>query len=233
MNSFNNIEDFLKTNLDLPYNASFHSMLHKLSLENKIVKYYKNELNSLRELRNFLVHGDMEEPLAVASEATVKRIKIIEAALISPKKIREVFKQGIVALDEHDSLEKALLIIKKKKYSQFPVIGKDGFVGLVTENGITRWLANNIDKDVISIKDTCICDVMIADEEVDSYSFLYAYDTLYDVVKTFEKGRSAHRRNFVVIVLNRKTDKVFEDDIYRILTPGDLNIIFKNIGLEK
>lgn len=230
---FNNIESFLKKSLDTTYNSSFYSMLEKVSSQNKIVNYYKEELNTLRELRNFIVHGDIASPLAIVSNETVARIKEIDRALNSPKKIREVFLPNVTALKESDKLTTALRIIKEKKFSQFPVINKDGFNGLVTENGITRWLSNNIEKDQISIKDTCICDVMIDDEEVDSYMYLYAYDSLYDVIKAFDKRRLTHRRSFVIIVLKRKTDQVLLDDIYTILTPWDLNKVYKSLGLNK
>lgn len=233
LDSFNNIEEFLKKSLNNGYNSSFYSMLDKVSRSNKIVNYYKEELNTFRELRNFIVHGDIANPLVNVSTDTVVRVKEIEKALNSPKKIREVFKPNVTALAESDNLSKALEIIKEKKYSQFPVINKDGFNGLVTENGIVKWLSKHVDKDCISIKDTCICDVMIDDEEVDSYMYLYTYDTLYDVIKAFDKGRLTHRRSFVIIVLKRKTDKVLLGDIYTILTPWDLNKVYKSLGFNE
>lgn len=232
LNSFNNIEDYLKAELNITNNSSFHHLLSQVSKRNKVVDHFRVELNTLRELRNFIVHGSIDKPLAIVSDNTVDRIKAIENALIMPKKIREVFPERVVAVNENDSLSEVLEIIKKTRYSQFPVINKDGFNGLITDNGITHWLANNIEKDMISIKDTCICDVMIDDEEIDSYAYLYNYDNLYDVIKNFEKGRNSYKRSFVIIVLKRKTDNVQLDDIYTILTPWDLNTVYKSLGLD-
>lgn len=233
LDTFNSIEDHLKKLLNVAYNTSFSSMLNRLSKRDKVIKYYQSELNTMRELRNFVVHSDIDEPLVIVSNDTIKRIKIIEEALLRPKKIREVFKEEVVALKESDSLKKVLTLIKEKKYSQFPVFNKDGFNGLITENGITKWLANNIEEDIISIKKTCVCDVMIDDEEVDSYMYLYAYDSLYDVIRAFESGRKTHRRSFVIIVLKRQSDNVQLEDIYTMLTPWDLSLVYASLGFKE
>lgn len=232
LNSFNNIEDYLKAEAKTTNNSSFHYLLLHVSKDNKVVAHYESELDTFKELRNFVVHGNIDEPLVIVSESTVNRIKDIEGAIITPKKIREVFPEKVVAVKQDQSLTDVLQIIKTKHYSQFPVINKDEFNGLITDNGIIKWLAKNIDKDIISIKETCVRDVMIDDEEVDSYTFLYAYSTLYDVIREFENVRTSSKRNYVIIVLNRKTDKVLLDDIYTILTPWDLNEVYKSLGVE-
>lgn len=232
LNSFNNIEDYLKDE-SARDNSSFHYLLMEISRDNKVVAHYESELNTLKELRNFIVHGNIDEPLAIVSDTTVERIKVIEKAIITPVKIREVFANKVVCVREDDTLLEVLKTIRENKFSQFPVIGKDGFTGLVTDNGITNWLANNMEADTISIKDTCISDVMIDDEEVDSYAFLYSYSTLYDVIKEFDKGRSLNNRSFTIIVLKRKNENVKLEDIYTILTPWDLNKVYRNLGLKK
>lgn len=233
LDTFNSIEEHLKKLLNLAYNTSFSSMLNRLSKKDEIIKYYQAELNTMRELRNFIVHSDIDQPLVIVSDETLIRIKIIEEALLRPKKIREVFEEKVVALKENDSLKSALKLIKEKRFSQFPVFNEDGFNGLITENGITRWLANNINANTISIKDTCICDVMIDDEEIDSYMYLYAYDTLYDVIRAFESGHKTHRRSFVIIVLKRQSDNVQLEDIYTMLTPWDLSKVYKSLGFRE
>jgi predicted transcriptional regulator len=43
-------------------------------------------------------------------------------------------------------------LIKKHDYSQFPIYDEDEFVGLLTENGITRWLAKHVTQ-VLSLVD--------------------------------------------------------------------------------
>ena len=230
---FNKIEDYLQSQTNSSGNDSFYYLLNHVSKDNKVVNHYRAELNTLRELRNFIVHSDIKEPLVNVSNTTVIRIKEIEKALAAPKKIRDVFVENVVGLNEDDTLTKVLEVIKDKKYSQFPVFNKEGFNGLVTENGIINWLANNVDQDTISIKDTKVSDIMIDDEECDSYKFLYAYNSLYDVIREFETGRNTHRRSFVIIVLKRKNDHVMYDDVYTILTPTDLTLIYKSLGLRQ
>ena len=91
--AFNKIEDFLVKESRVDHNASFHFTLAKVSKENEIVNYYKEDLNDLRKLRNFIVHGDIDKPLAIVSKETVARAIEIEKALMRPTKIREIFKE--------------------------------------------------------------------------------------------------------------------------------------------
>lgn len=104
--------------------------------------------------------------------------------------------------------------------------------GLITENGIANWLANNIEKDIISIKKTTVKDVIVNEEERESYSILYSYNTLYDVIEKFEKGRNIGKRIFIIIVLKSPQKNIRLEDIYTIITPWDLDLIYKNLGLE-
>ena len=230
--SFNFIEKKLKEAIDAPQSTPFYELIEKNSRKNKLVKQFSSELRTMGDLRNFIVHGDIGNPLAIASENTVERIKQIEKELINPMKIQQLFTKSVIGVKEETSLVSVLNIIKEKKYSQFPVLSKDGFKGLITENGITNWLANNIEEDIISIKDTTIKDVLQEEEEKESYGILYAKDTLYDVIEEFEKASKTGDKTFVVIVINSPKKKFFLEDIYTILTPWDLDIIYRNLGMK-
>lgn len=232
LNSFNNIEDYLKRESKSKSNSTFHYLLSTVSRNNKVVAHYRPELNTLRELRNFIVHGNIDQPLALVSDSTIERIKTIESALISPKKIREVFNESVYAVKDDQKLAEVLKIVKDKKFSQFPVIGKGGFTGLITTSKITKWFANNIKRDKISVEDVYVKDIMDNDREGEGYIFLYSYNTLYDVIKGFDKKSSFHKSTFVIIVLKRVTDKVLLDDIYTILTPWDLNKVYNNLDIQ-
>lgn len=232
MQSFNNIEKNLRLSINAYQNAPFYELLEKNSRKNKLVKQFSAELRTMGDLRNFIVHGDIGNPLAIASDNTVQRIKQIEKELINPMKIRELFSKNVIGVKEDNSLVSVLDIIKEKKYSQFPVLSEDGFKGLITENGITNWLANNIEEAITSIRDTTIKDVLEEEEEQESYSILYSQDTLYDVIEEFEKAAKTGDKTFVVIVINSPKKKFFLEDIYTIITPWDLDIIYKNLGLK-
>ena len=232
MQCFNSIEQKLRDDIDAHNNVPFYELVDKNAKQNKLVGQFENELKTMGDLRNFIVHGDILNPLAIASEITVKRINFIEKQLTHPMKITEAFKENVIGVKEEDSLATLLNLVEKKRYSQYPVISKDGLKGLITENGITNWLANNIDKDVISIKKTTVKDVIANEEERESYNILYSYNTLYDVIEEFEKGRNKGKRIFIIIVLKSKKEKIKLEDIYTIITPWDLDLIYSNLGLK-
>nr|WP_300004039.1 CBS domain-containing protein [Tissierella sp.] len=232
MKSFNNIEKELRKSIDAFRNVAFYELVEKNAQENKIVEKYAAELKTLADLRNFIVHGDIGDPLAVAADKTVERINHIEKQLINPIKINEVFTNNVIGVREETSLAALLDIIKEKSYSQFPVISEAGFVGLVTENGITNWLAKNAKNGIVSIEDAIIKDVMEEEEEKESYSVLTSEDTLYSVIEMFDTARKAKDKTFVVIVLKDYTKNIQLSDIYTIITPWDMNIIYENLGLK-
>ena len=229
---FNNIEKKLRDDIDAYNNVPFYELVEKNAKTNKLIRQFDNELKTMGDLRNFIVHGDILSPMAIASEITVKRINFIEKQLTDPMKITEVFEEDVVGVNEDDSLSDLLKLLKKKRYSQYPVINQDGLKGLITENGIANWLANNIEKDIISIKKTTVRDVIVNEEERESYSILYSYNTLYDVIEKFEKGRNIGKRIFIIIVLKRPQKNIRLEDIYTIITPWDLGLIYTSLGLD-
>ena len=230
--SFNNIEKKLREDIDAYNNVPFYELVNRNVKKNKLIRQFDNELKTMADLRNFIVHGDIISPMAIASEITVKRINFIEKQLTNPMKIIQVFPENVVGVNEDDSLADLLKLLEKKKYSQYPVINKDGLVGLITENGIANWLANNIEKDIISIKKKKVRDVMINEEKKESYKVLYTYNTLYDVIEEFEKDRNTGKRTFIIIVLKNQKKDICLEDIYTIITPWDLDLIYRNLGLD-
>lgn len=231
MASFNRIEDFLKAMINAKYNMPFYKLLDEAMKRDKLVKQFYQELRTMSDLRNILAHGDPNDPVAVPSESTLERIKFIESQFTNPLKVKDAFKKSINIVDAKDSLTEVLSIINKYHYSQFPVVKSGEFIGLITENGITNWLAASVEEDSISIKNTSVQDVILGDEESGSYSFLLATDTLYDVIDKFEEIRKVGNRTATIIVLNRKTSPVNIEDIYTILTPWDLDTIYKDLGV--
>ena len=231
MSEFNRIEDFLKDLVNAKYNMPFYKLLEEAMKRDKLVKQFYQELRTMSDLRNIIAHGDPNDPVALPSESTLNRIRFIEDQFTNPLKVIDVFKKSVDAFDATDSLAEVLSEIDKYHYSQFPVVKSGEFIGLITENGITNWLAASAREDIISIRNTTVQDVILGDEESGSYSFLLASDTLYDVIDKFEEIRRKKNRTATIIVLNRKVNPVNVEDIYTILTPWDLDIIFSKLGM--
>ena len=71
----------------------------------------------------------------------VIRVESIYEHLVSPQRAIPTFARQVATVSANDSLAHALELAARHGYSQFPAYDHDRFVGLLTENGITRWLA--------------------------------------------------------------------------------------------
>lgn len=229
---FNDIEKRLRKDIGASNGVNFYRLLQDNARKNKLVKQYRNELETMGDLRNIIAHGNIRSPFALATEGTIERIGFIRKQLINPTKICDIFSKEVTGVKQDESLGNVLKIVNKRKYSQFPVINEEGFSGLITENGITNWLARNVKEDIISIKETTVEDVIEDEEENESYGILYSQDTLYDVLEKFEEEDHTGTRTFIIVVINSPKKKVRLEDIYTILTPWDLDLIYSELGLE-
>lgn len=135
-----------------------------------------------------------------------------------------------MTFNSNDSLSTVLEVVKKMGYTQFPVFS-DIFEGLLTDNGITRWLANQMDNDIIQFSDTRIGNLISIDEHSQSYKFKLPNDSLFDVLDIFENGFSANSRSITVLVVN-KTKDIKPQDIVGIITYWDLENIKIKLNME-
>lgn len=98
-------------------------------------------------LRNVIVH-DNKDPvveLATPAQKVVERIERIVKELESPEKVEKRFvNEEVVTVASDQTLKDVLKLVSEKQFSQFPVIDEGKIVGLLTENGITRWLSSAV-----------------------------------------------------------------------------------------
>jgi len=111
-------------------------------------------LRTFAALRNFLVH-EKTAPFAypaVPSAAAVEEIEAIRARLTDPPRAGEVFGRAVLTLSVHDTLFQALAVMRERGVPVFPVFEDDRFRGLLTETGITRWLAAHAEGEPINLR---------------------------------------------------------------------------------
>jgi predicted transcriptional regulator len=99
------------------------------------------------QLRNFLIHENrnLHEELAVPAESLVVRLERIAADLSAPEKVEKRFVgEGVATVKPDQSLKQVLQLVSGSGFSQFPVINDEKIVGLLTENGIARWLSSQV-----------------------------------------------------------------------------------------
>ncbi|MCW6676778.1 CBS domain-containing protein [Aerococcaceae bacterium NML180378] len=175
---------------DIPF---ANAIIQLYSERNPVITQHKSEIEVIRQLRNLLIHEDIypNHDIAEPSEHIIELTLMIERKLALPKTIA-AFQRSVISFQTTDYLTVILKTIRKHGYSQFPIFNEKGFVGILSDNGITRWLASHQSR-TISLNDIMVADVMSAvdDEKNKVYRFIANSETLFKAHAIFTEGHSS------------------------------------------
>jgi predicted transcriptional regulator len=106
-----------------------------------------------------------------------------------PERAIPTFERPVETLGPSESLATVLRTIRKRDYSQFPVYD-DGlrFRGLLTENGITRWLAGHVatQLSLVELEDVPVKVVLREEEQAQSnWAFVARDETVGRIRQLF------------------------------------------------
>ena len=182
--AYNAIDLHLEGVLKMESNSSFRSLVDLYAKRNRWWKH-ADQLRIFAGLRNVIVHDKIEayKYVCVPSEESVASIEKIRDSLINPERAVAKFRRDVVTITLEDTLATVLGLIKERQYSQFPVCehahGRcTRFVGVLTENGITRWLAHYVTNELslIELNEVSVAAVLPRQEKRPNYQFV-AQDT--------------------------------------------------------
>lgn len=216
--SFNRIHNHLSfMSNEKAHKKPFYHLLDENEYRNSGVKEYKNDLQIFADLRNVLVHKKLETNryLAVPTDKVVERIELIESVIKSPPKVYPAFKRDVVHFQAEDLFITVLETIQHKQITHFPVYQKGDLIGLLTENGITYWLANHLESTVVDLTQITTEEILREDSKSNNYLFVrkdMSIDVAADLLKKDRK---------IDALLITKTGKKTENPI-GIITPSDL-----------
>ena len=132
-------------------------------------------LRTLAEVRNAIVHGKTEpyRYVAIPTPAIVQEMKRCRGRLMEPLRAIPTFQCRVAKLSTKDNLTSVMKMIKAHDFSQFPVYQEHCFAGLLTENGITRWLATHVVKklSLVELDDVSVEEVLENEEKRINYRF--------------------------------------------------------------
>ena len=143
-------------------------------------------LRMAADLRNVLIHQKTKPylQLAIPTKPVVERLEAIGERIANPPKLLPRFQRRVEVLDPHVTLGHVLRLIAQRDYSQFPVYEGGRFRGLLTENGITRWLAHHVTKELslVDLDEVPVKQVLPEEEKRPNWLFV-ARDRTVDEVK--------------------------------------------------
>ncbi len=167
VDAYNSIDACMRNELGLDGRPGFLEVLNRFTDRHGRIAELR-ELKLFAELRNVAVHmQSLVNPAFVPSDKAVERLEQIRDRLLSPPLAGSVFRRKVVAVSPLDSLTKVLEFVRQNDFSQFPVYDGSALVGLLTENGITRWLAQHVNSSgsLVELLDHSVSEVLNDDRK--------------------------------------------------------------------
>ncbi len=130
-------------------------------------------LRTFAALRNFLIHEKLQpfDYPAVPGEGAVREIEAIRDRLIQPKSVGETFARDVLTLSPDDPMREALSQMVKRGFRRFPIYQNKRCIGLLTERGIARYVAELTSRGDNFDADVPIKNVLSRETKRDNYRF--------------------------------------------------------------
>lgn len=223
LSAFNIINSEIEKMVDARGHIPFYRLVDMAKKKSGLIMTYKDDLKELSELRNAIVHGRYYPAFTIAEPhlSVVELVEKIAGELTKPKTIIPFFERKVKTFQKTDHLTAVLKTIKKHGYSQFPVYDNEKFVGLLTNQGITMWISQNIEKSPMdSCLDAYLSDVMSFEKIKRNYIFMNKNQNIYDVREKFLNHFDvfATRLEAVLITENGHSDEL----LLGLATPFDM-----------
>lgn len=211
LNKYRRLEQFIRRS-EGKDNQSISQIInegrHPFIIDNREV------LDSLNRIRNVFAHNETINYLSV-NEKAIELMDSLLKDLPDEETANEIMTRNVVGFQINDPLSKPLKSIATDNLHQFPIYQGKEVRGLLTDNGITNWLAKNIHSESVSIKDTTIEEVLENDDLSQNYRYV-AKDTPYgDIIDIYKSDLNLR------IILVTETGKKHQA-VLGIITPWDL-----------
>jgi len=190
LSAFNSIDQSLKKQTGTDPKKSFTAGLVAFEATHRLGES-GDFLRTVNDLRNVIVHGKLKPylQLAIPTEPIVSRLESIAEEFVNPACVLPAFQGKVELVQMNDSLKDVLVLIDQRDYSQFPVFNEDRFQGLLTENGITRWLAGQVSNalSLVDFEDAKIRQVLKQEGNRRNYHFVDRKCTIRRAEQTFRE----------------------------------------------
>lgn len=189
--AYNVVDHYLREQLGSDQTTTFTQLVRKYAV--RYPRWRDREtLRLIGDLRNAVVHQRERsyEYLSVPLPSIVENVERIRDQLTSPERVYPKFGKEVTSFQAEDVLSTVLAEIHAKDFSQFPIYKQDSFLGLLTENGITRWLANHITQvmTLIELEEVTVFDLLGQEEQRSNYQFIPRDATMLDAENFFVRN---------------------------------------------
>ncbi|SRR6266567_2087368 len=217
---YERLDKYLRHNVEQARGLSFSQRLDALVKKHPILRQDVAKLKDYGDLRNAIIH--QRDPrggiIAVPTEEALREFEQIVLAILSPPKLIPRFKSDIHLFFPPDPLVTALQHMREHNYSQV-VVQTEGKLSLLTVEGIARWLEEQAQDDIISVRDAHIVDAQKY-EQVENVSIMNRNQTVYEAMDTFMLAIEQKRPRIYALLITEH-GRLTESPL-GIVTPWDL-----------
>jgi predicted transcriptional regulator len=204
LSAFNDIEDWMRHELDAKDEDEFAALLRRLERTDAQVRRYAAELKRLARLRNLIAHNhSRDKPLAVPTSSSVERAEAIASLLRSPPLLLTLAAKPVEQCSPADPLGSCVKKMHAGVFSQLPVYDGDRYCGLLTAETIARWLATFFVGDGTGIVDEqTVAEVMRHQEDGDNVRFSPRQATVATGLAAFDEFLKRGKRLEAILITN-------------------------------
>ncbi|MFD1927924.1 CBS domain-containing protein [Sporosarcina siberiensis] len=221
LTAYNRIEKSMEKTIGFSGYMPFFKLIDRAKKVNAIVRKFEDDLREYAGLRNAIVHHRTEVEYAIAEphDDIVELIEYIDRELSKPKTVGEMFQRKVHTLRASDTLDKVLKLILEKRFNQIPIYEDQKFIGLITSEGITYWLADQYAKGDISREIPTLLDMYCHENKKNTYRFINKELSVYEAEEIFKESVVKGKRLDALLITE---NGLVEEKLLGIITPLDL-----------
>jgi predicted transcriptional regulator len=198
LTTFNLLEKHLRSIHGATKHTGFKRLVDKLSKSNSLVALYQQDLIEFVELRNAVVHRSTGQPIADPHQEAVDRIQQLYQHLVNPPTAADIANQPVFTCQIEMPIATLVRSMQENSYVYVPVYQGKIFVGVFSENTLTKWLASVASGEEFLIKSKTVGELSdFFDQENDkfnSYRFVSEQTDAFSVREDFVSFLSQKKR---------------------------------------
>lgn len=227
--AFASIENEMEKRVRSDRYISYAEMTRRMAKMDRNYARYQRYLEEFGDLRNAIVHERIDgEVIAEPHTKLVLEIEQIATLLTQPIKAKEFFLRKVLFVYEDQTLADAIGLMMTGHYSKLPTYDRNHrFVGMLTTDAITYFLAQHIGEVKQCIPDVSVSSVVKSDDKAREVAFMNINTSLLTIVSEFERTFSLGKKLQAVILTQ---DGAKDQKPLGIVTLADLPTIYEKIN---
>ncbi|HOB08808.1 MAG: CBS domain-containing protein [Limnochordia bacterium] len=200
LNAFVGIEQALGKIVRNKRHVPFYQLVDLAAKADPFIREIALELKEYGDLRNAIVHERIDDqPIAEPHMSVVERLEQIRDLLHSPPTVGDAFLGPVITCGFDDTLGSAITKMHANSFSKLPVYNGRQFVGILTAEAVTYWLADHMaaDLDFTQVRVEAVLRYL---HNPDNYRFVPPSCSLVTVLKLFEDFSHKGKRLQAVLI---------------------------------